>query len=563
MIIKNFIKYNLIKFSFFISLLFVQTIYCQNDNIPIREPVYNFLKRMQVQGVIPDFDDSILPLTRKQVVHFLLEVNNNKNLIDETDLKYLSLQIRKYDLEQPAVSLFDDFPENFFDNIISDSSKNLYRYQNSDYLLELNPIIRLKYISDRRMKNNSSLIEFGGEIFGGYKDWFGFSIIATNGIQSGNRMVALMDEAVKNSYTFNQTGRNNFDYTLGYFNIVKDPFSLELGRDRILWGDGYIDKLIISDNSQPFDFIKFRMGYKSLSYTFLHGWLVQKPYEVFINDNYGTNKFKNSKYLVISRLQFRPGDEFQASVSQLVIYADRSPELAYLNPFLFWESAQRSLNDLDNSFLSFESRVRPAKGMEFSGSIIFDDINFEHIFGGKWANINNGSGWQIGAFLTYPLVWKNVDFKLEYTQLRPFLFSHRGLPGALTYTNNGELIGSDIRPNSSRLALQSDLILTSRIRTSLGMQYNLHGDNILDENGNLIQNAGGNVFQPARVIDPKLVYFLSGNLEKQFNIYSEIEYEFLIGYSLIFYAKYSWTNQVPFGKYDDVNFWGQFRLSFN
>lgn len=538
-------------------------IYSQSDNIPVKDQVYGFLKRMQVQGIIKDYDDSILPLTRKQINHFLQSIELNSKLLDRTDIDYLRLLKRKFNVNRNSVGIFCDFPEHFVGNLLSDSLKSIYQYSDSNYSFVINPVLRYKYIYNNEINNNSNLFEFGGEVYGGYKDWFGFYIYGTNGIQSGSREAALSDKIVKHSYTFNSTGRNNFDFTLGYLNIVKEPFQIELGRDEILWGNGYIDKIIISNNAQPLDFIKFRFGYKSLSYTFLHAWLVQKPFEVPIDKNYGTYKSKNSKYLAISRLQFKPANMFQISASQLIIYSNRPLELSYLNPFLFWESAQRSLNDLDNSFLTLESRILPVKGLELSASMILDDINFENLFGGKWASTSNGSGWQLGGFVTYPFMWKFMDVKIDYTQFRPFLFSHPGLPGALTYTNNGELIGADLQPNSSRLSIETNFRVTSRISAALGVQYTLHGNNVLDNEGNILQNAGGDVFQPARVIDPEFVYLLKGDLEKETKIYSEIEYQFLLGYYLGVHISYYDLRGNPDINNDYVILRGEFRVSFN
>ncbi len=541
----------------------ITPVFSQSDNIPVGDPVYNFLKRMQVQGIITNYDDSILPLTRKQIIDFLNIVDHNRELLDEVDFNYLSILKKTYYLNHNSVLIFNDFPGHFFNNLLSDSLKHLYQYKDSNYTFIINPVLRYKYIYDNELKNNSGLFEFGGEVIGGYHDWLGFYVYGTNGIQSGDRNVALADKRVRHSYTFTNTGRNNFDYTLGYINIVKDQFQIEAGREELLWGNGYINKMIISNNAQPFDFLKFRMGYKSLNYTFLHAWLVQKPFEIPIDKNYGNFKSKNSKYLAISRLQFKPGSQFQMSASQLIIYSNRPLELSYLNPFLFWESAQRSLNDLDNSFLALESRINPIKGVEFSASILFDDINFDKIFKGKWSTINNGSGWQIGAFITNPLTWKRLSIKIDYMQFRPFLFTHPGLPGALTYTNNGELIGADLQPNSTRISIESNFRATSRLNMSLGFQYTLHGKNVMDKDGNLIFNVGGDVFQPARVDDPEFIYLLSGDLQKDMKLYYEAEYQFLLGYYLVFHISYARESENSVSQKDIINFWSQFKFSFN
>ncbi len=559
MIVKFREKVSAVIFFFFLFLFFVPESHSQTDNIPIFEPVYDYLKRMQVQGTIAGYDDSVLPLTRGEVVQFLDKIENNISSLDQKDAEYLLTLKKKYALIKISPDIFDNFPDSLSANLFTNPSKHLYHYLDSQYTLVINPVLRYKYIHSGSLKNNSNLLEFGGEIYGGYNNWFGFYVLATNGFQSGSRDAAKSDKIVRRSYTFNNTGRNNFDFTLGYLNIVKEPFLIELGREETLWGTGYLNRMIISDNSQPFDFIKFRVGYKALNYTFLHAWLVQQPTEIPINDEYGTLKSKNSKYLAVSRLQFKPSGSFQISASQLIIYSNRSLELAYLNPFLFWESAQRSLNDLDNSFLAFESRYKPIDGIEVGGSIIFDDINFENIFSGKWTAINNGSGWQAGTFLTYPILWKRFVLKMEYMQLRPFLYTHPGYPGALTYTNNGDLIGADLQPNSTRLNLEGSYLFSPRVRSNLGFQYTLHGNNIMDKNGKIIQNAGGNVFQPVRVNDPEFVYLLGGDLEKMLKIYTETEYQFLPGYYLNLHISYYKLFTVS----DYFDFWGQFRLAFN
>jgi hypothetical protein len=98
---------------------------------------------------------------------------------------------------------------------------------------------------------------------------------------------------------------------------------------------------------------------------------------------------------------------------------------------------------------------------------------------------------------------------------------------------------------------------------SLGFQYTLHGKNVTDEDGNLIHNVGGDVFQPARVNDPEFVYLFSGDLQKEMKLYSEIEYQFLLGYYLVFNISYARESGDSVSPKDIVNFWSQFKFSFN
>lgn len=227
----------------------------------------------------------------------------------------------------------------------------------------------------------------------------------------GNRQTALFEKIVEQSYTFNHTKINYFDNAEGYLKIKNDLFKIELGRERFLFGNGLINKFIISDNTQPFDFISFDLQYKIFTYNYFHGWLVQKPNIIYADTISGSGRveyFPYSKYIAFSRfgLDF---SNFNCGIGQIIIYSKRPFELAYLNPFLFWESAQRTLNDLDNSFLSLDMTYSILSGIELNSSFMLDDINFSKLVK-HWDNVQNRYALTSGLGLTYPLLPKNMFF---------------------------------------------------------------------------------------------------------------------------------------------------------
>ena len=94
------------------------------------------------------------------------------------------------------------------------------------------------------------------------------------------------------------------------------------------------------------------------------------------------------------------------------------------------------------------------------------------------------------------------------------------------------------------------------------MQYTLHGENILDNAGNLIKNAGGDVFQPVTINDPDFAYLLAGKVTKQLMLYAELEYQIIMGYYLTFHMNYfNFKTDEIMHKY--FQFWGQLTVSFN
>ncbi len=525
-----------------ISILFCfGSLVAQVENVPADNPVYPFLKRMQVQGILKDYNDIILPLSRKKILEDLQQIDNNKEKIGETDREYLERLKQKLDYYEEknissetdsstSASIFDNFPPDFSKNLFADSGKHLYRYNDKDINFYVNPVFEYKYIYSSLNKNNTSLFNLGGVFRGSYDDWFGFYLLGTNGIVSGSRNVAELDRRVLQNYTFNNTKINYFPYTEGYARLEKGILSFQIGRERVLWGTGYINRMILSDNPPPFDFLRFNISYKSLSYNFIHGWLVQMPTFTFIDSLAGDFKNKGSKYIAMSRLGFHPGNKLSLGITQMIIYSNRPLEAAYLTPFLFFESAQRSLNDLDNSFLSFDGRYLITNGMEINSSIIFDDINFKRLFNGEWNGSNNGTGWQAGAIITDPLLWNNFVLKIEYIQLRPYIFSHPGLKGALTYTSNGYLLSPDLQPNSTLFSTEIDYRFSRELYAQLNFSHELHGDNIYDSQGNLVRNAGGDVFQNLTIYDSYYTNLLDGKRETADIFSLSLNYEFLYGF---------------------------------
>jgi hypothetical protein len=177
-------------FLFFNIIIFVQIGFPQTDNIPIQDPIYNYLKRLQVEGVIKDFDDSILPLSRGAIIQFLDEIELNRSVLNESDREFLNFAKSRYYISRNNINLTGGDSSDFFPSLLQDSAKHLYRYIDSNFTLTIDPMLRYKYIYDSELKGNSNLFDLGGEFYGGYKDWFGFYFFGSNGIQVGNRSVA-------------------------------------------------------------------------------------------------------------------------------------------------------------------------------------------------------------------------------------------------------------------------------------------------------------------------------------------------------------------------------------
>ncbi len=520
-----------------IVIFFTAIISAQVETVPADHIVYPFLKKLHVQGILKNYNDIILPFSKQKIVDALNELDKSKEKLSNADKEFL-LRMKEKFLPAGSINLFDEFPGNF-SHLFDDTQKSFYKYVDDEISFHINPVVDYSYLYSSRNDASSSLLNLGGKIYGSYYDWFGFYLQGSNGIQFGNRETALHDQRVAQSYTFNNTGINFFDGTKGYLRLQKGIISFQLGRERIIWGGGYVNKLLLSENPPMFDFIKFDAEYKSLSYNFIHGWLVQPPVVTYINERVGNVKEKKPKYFAVSRLGFNPTNYISIGVSQVIVYSNRSFEAAYLNPFLFWESAQRSMNDLDNSMLSVDARSLITSGVELSASVIFDDLDFSNL-GNESVDNTNGSAWQAGTFITSPVLPENLVLKIEYLQLRPYMFSHPGIGEALTFTNNSYMLGIPIQPNSTLFSAELLWRLNGKINFGIKYNYYLHGANEYDEEGNLVRNVGGNVFENLSLADSQKAFLLDGIRERSDEISLSMIYE--LAYGLFFKMHYSFLD---------------------
>jgi hypothetical protein len=497
----------------------------QNDYVSAVHPVYTFLKSMSVRGIISEYSDAVLPLSRKEITNHLFTLNKNSEHLSSTEIQLVSKYLSRFD--------YSDF------NIVTEDIRYLFRskekkfyyYIDSLTSFSVSPVFETSLMYSTSTRKSSSFFNFGGYSYGSYSDWFGFSVSATNAYVTGDRETAAFDERVRRSFTFNQTAINFFDETRGHFGLHSGIFHLQFGRERILWGVGYNDRLILSDNPPLFDFLRFNISYKILNYDFLHGWLVQNT-QIKNVDLLPDVEIKPSKYIAANRLGINLSNNLNLGVSQVMIYSNRPLEAAYLNPFLLWESAQRSLHDLDNSFLILDAEVKAAKGLAVSGTYLFDDINFNLIE--DWNNISNRSGWQLSTFITYPVVLKDMILKLEYTQIRPYTFSHLGTgTDALTYTNSGYMLSYPYQPNSALLSFLLGYNFSEDISLNIKYSFLKHGDNKRDSSG-ILQNYGGNIFEFPRDSDPGKTYLFEGILTNEHVLSFTFSRELLRNYLLEF-----------------------------
>jgi hypothetical protein len=506
-------------------IIFASTnLFSQVENVPITNRVYMFLKRMEVKGFIKNFDDVSLPLSREEVAKFLSEINSQYESLSENERGTLKLLMIEFQNELKKenffeTTIFSDFLKREF--LFSDRAKYLYSYRDTSISFFVDAIVNF----DLRFSHASKVLlaEIGGRLRGTYDNKIGFYLQSTDGQIFGDKKLALEDLKLKQNFKLNEPGSVNFDFTEAYIKYKTKHISFQIGREAITQGYGFSGKLFISETAPLFDFLKIHFKYKNVSYDFTHSWLLGSKFT--IPDTLAGNiTIVNSKYLATHRLNFNFWDKFNFGVWEGVIYTRRFPELAYLNPFNFYKSAEHSLQDRDNSLLGFNFKSNLFKNFQIYGTILIDDINFP-LIGTGW--YGNQLGYQVGLYFAG---LKDTDIILEYTRIEPYVYSHR--INENNYTHNGFLLGHWIGPNSDDFFIKINYLLSKRTVLSFFAEKIRHGKNQIVRADTL--NVGGDYNLGHRVNDSNTVRFLSGEVEKRYKFGGSLFIEFVKDFFAVF-----------------------------
>ncbi len=479
---------------------------------------------MDVKGMIEGYDDAILPLSRREVAGYLLQASRKESELSPAEQGWLQDYTSEFRFDMSGStagfhSLIDPADSTTGDplfGMFTNREKFLYLSTDSVVSLFANGLLDVdgrRITGDALGTRNAEFAQLGFRVRGTLLGRLGVSMQATNAQFRGSRELLLRDPLLRQSHELSVTNAHNFDFTEGYARYDGGIISAQLGRERVLWGNGYDQQLILSDNPREFDFLRADLHYKALSYTFLHGWLLGTPSElIFSLPSDPSSNFVepviSDKYIAAHRFALTFPSVATFGFQEIYIYSNRAPDLGYFNPFILLESVQRSRGERDNGFWAFDVRTRFLKDLQLTGTIMYDDFNLPDLFSNKWSD---RYAWQTGMIYADAFSIPNSTIMVEYTRVEPYVFSH-GRSRDDSYTSLGELLGPRIGPNADSWFIRGDYLPARNLLFSLRVTFERKGENVVDSTGHLIRNVGGDALQPHRDSDPAGKKFLDGNL---------------------------------------------------
>ncbi|MCB0762347.1 MAG: hypothetical protein KDC12_12545 [Flavobacteriales bacterium] len=231
--------------------------------------------------------------------------------------------------------------------------------------------------------------------------------------------------------------RDGANYASHYYtgkvawNIDK-VFSVEVGRDKHFWGDGY-RTLIVSHNAAPYPYAKINTQIWKVRYINL--WTQMRDIHLVRDPQKAPKKF-----VAMHGLSYNVTKWLNLSAYEMVIYQavdtlnNRGIEINYVNPIIFYRPVEFQQGSADNVILAFSMGIRANKKLKFYGQLLLDEFLLGQIKAstGWWGN---KFGYQLG-FKVFDM-FKGFNLQSEFNAVRPFTYTHGSVTQAYGHLNQG------------------------------------------------------------------------------------------------------------------------------
>ena len=269
-----------------------------------------------------------------------------------------------------------------------------------------------------------------------------------------------------------------FNWTANMCYAPNRHFSLEVGRNKLMVGEGY-RSLILSRNSAPYFFA--RSTIKAGDFRLYSIWTQLQDIGM------GWDHVRK-KYTAIHGLNWKITPKFQLGLHEMVIWqrndstSVRNVDLHYLNPLLFWRPVEYAQGSADNVLLALSGSYIHRQKVKIYFQFLLDEwlLSAVQAHNGWWGLKYGG---QMGV--KWLDVLPGLSGLSEVNAVRPFTYSHASPLQAW-----GNLNQPLAHPSGSNFVEWVNMFqyVKGEWKVQYQFNYNLFGRNTGDK------NYGGNVF---------------------------------------------------------------------
>ena len=314
--------------------------------------------------------------------------------------------------QKPIAKYFYQFRSDFFS------------VNQPDFTLRVNPVAYLEVGHDSRLGGLRYVNTRGVQVEGTIDKKLGFyTFLADNqmGVPAYVQQRIQRDNIVPHEgywKPFKSSG-SAYDFlsARGYITYAASRhINLQLGHDRNFIGNGY-RSLILSDYAAPYFFLKINTRVWKFNY--------QNLFTQMTADKANADTIYQKKYLSFHHLSLDVTPNFNVGVFESVVFARGKGgyELGYLNPIIFYRSAEQQVGSQDNSLLGLDFKWNIKHRYQLYGQLVLDEFVLSQVRSGDgwWAN---KQAIQLGAKYIDAAGIRNFDLQGEFNYIRPYTYQH-------------------------------------------------------------------------------------------------------------------------------------------
>jgi len=489
-----------------ISYSFSQTVYVSSEHW-----VYEYLERLEAKQFLPFVLNATRPMTRVEIAGYINSVYQNKQKLNRVERDQLQYLIGEFREELPGIysrqttTLDRITGSKWLDPVLPDiiyaNGRNLLSVSSGPLRFYWDPILsrkRLYATADTLADKERVFEDSNGFVFWGtIGNNVGFYTNVRDTREWGTRSYPgrLNTTAERLGFVQGSGGEQIYhDETSAYVVLNYKSFYFQFGKDKNLWGPGYRGQLGLSDWATSYDFAKLQVISRRFKFTALWGVLQHYNTDFFIGNH-------KEKYIAAHRLEFAPFDFMELGLYETLIYSGRKFEPGYLNPVMFYRSAEHYLGDRDNATMGLDVELTLVPNTKIYGELFLDDLTTGKLGSGFYGN---KFAYLVGGYYVDAAGIPNVDVRIEYARVRPYTYSHKFDLNSYRHYSTG--LGHWTGPNSDDLYLELAYRYSRRLKFKSFFEARRHGANADSV------NYGGSIFIPHHSEDPENVQILDGEL---------------------------------------------------
>lgn len=245
--------------------------------------------------------------------------------------------------------------------------------------------------------------------------------------------------------------RSYIQYNLSLSEIAS--FNLLFGRDYIYWGASPIYSVGISDNSPPFELIRFTGTFPCKIGTLKASAFTAQLNSTWYDD--GTTRYLARRFLSAHRIDYQINDWLEIGMAEWVLYGGdvESVKWHYLNPIIPYYAVQYNARKDENLMLCFDASVRPMDGVRLYAEWLADDFQYQ-----SDSNDPHAVTWLTGLEWYPKWTASQLGLQTEYVRVNRWAYTH--LVPDNQYTHFGTTIGHPIGTDADFFTIRATYYLT-------------------------------------------------------------------------------------------------------